>query len=412
MLLLLFSHSVVSNPLRPCGLQHARLPCPSPSSRAYSNSCPSSWWCQPIISSSVIPFSSCPQSFPGSESFSSELVLCNKWPKYWSFSVSPSNEYSLLISFRIDWFGLLAVQGTLKSLLQDHSLKASVLQFSALLIVQLSYPYMTTGKTKALARQTFVGKVTALLFNILARLIIAFLPRSKCLLISWLQSPSAVILEPKKIRCVMSQNQPQFLCAQWLDCVQHFANPWTVAYPPSSSVLGISQARTLECVTISFSNEGQLPWQFQSEGEWIRAQISSKLPNSNPGVPPALYVVLQSGLATILILNITLMVFSTQNYRGIYVRQMYRKHVVLCLGYNQSFWTVVLEKTLQSLLDCKEIQPVHPKGDQSWIFIGRTDVEAETPILCLPDVKSRLFWKDPDAGKDWRWRRRGQQRMR
>ena len=122
------------------------------------------------------------------------------WPKYWSFSfnISPSNEYAGLISFRIDWLDLLAVQGTLKSLLQHHSSKASILRCSAFFIVQLSHPYMTTGKTIALTRRTFVGKVMSLLFNMLSGLVIAFLPRNKNLLISWLQSPSAVILEPQK----------------------------------------------------------------------------------------------------------------------------------------------------------------------------------------------------------------------
>ena len=134
--------------------------------------------------------------------FSNELVLHIRWPKYWSFSISPSIEYSGLISFRMDWFDLLAVQGTLKSLLQHHSSKASILRRSAFFIVQLSHPYMTTGKTIALTRQTFVGKVMSLLFNMLSRLVIAFLPRSKHLLISWLQSPSAVILEPEKIKSV------------------------------------------------------------------------------------------------------------------------------------------------------------------------------------------------------------------
>ena len=125
-------------------------------------------------------------------------------PQYWSFSFSTNsfNEYSGLISFRMDWLALLAVQGTLKSLLQHYSSKASILQHSAFFIVQLSYPYMTNGKTIAMTRWTFVGKVMTLLFNILSRLVIAFLPRSKCLLISWLQSPSAVILEPKKIKSV------------------------------------------------------------------------------------------------------------------------------------------------------------------------------------------------------------------
>ena len=125
-----------------------------------------------------------------------------RWPKYWSFSlsISPSNEYSGLISFRIDWLDLLPVQGTLKRLLQHHSSKASILQHSAFFIVQLSHPYMTTGKTIALTRWTFVDKVMSLLFNMLSRLVTTFLPRSNHVLISWLQSPSAVILEPQKIK--------------------------------------------------------------------------------------------------------------------------------------------------------------------------------------------------------------------
>ena len=134
--------------------------------------------------------------------FSNESTLRMRWPKFWSFSISiiPSKEHPGLISFRIDWLDLLAVQGILKSLLQHHSSKASVLRHSAFFTVQLSYPYMTTGKTIALTRWTFVGKVMSLLFNMLSRLIITFLPRSKHLLISWLQSPSAVILEPPKIK--------------------------------------------------------------------------------------------------------------------------------------------------------------------------------------------------------------------
>ena len=145
-----------------------------------------------------------PSVFHSIRVFSSESVLCNRWPKYWSFSlnISSSNEYSGLIAFRMDWFDLLAVQGTLKSLLQHHNSKASILWHSAFFIVQLSHPYMTTGKTVALTRRTFVEKVMSLLFNMLSRLVIAFLPRSKRLLISWLQSPSAVILEPKKIKLI------------------------------------------------------------------------------------------------------------------------------------------------------------------------------------------------------------------
>ena len=139
-----------------------------------------------------------PSIFPRIRVFSNESVLRIRWPKYWSFifSISPSNEYSGLISFRMDWLDFLSVQVTLKSLLQDHSSKASVLQHSAFFIVQLSHPYMTTGKTLTLTRWTFVGKIISLLFNMLSRLVIDFLPRSKGLLISWLQSPSAVIFEP------------------------------------------------------------------------------------------------------------------------------------------------------------------------------------------------------------------------
>ena len=142
-----------------------------------------------------------PSIFPSIRVFLNESALRIRWPKYWSFSfnTSPSNEYSGLISFRMDWLDLLAVQGTLKSLLQHHSSKASILQGSAFFTVQLSHPYMTTGKTIALTRWTFVGKVMSLFFNMLSRLVITFLPKSKCFLISGLQSPSTVILERKKI---------------------------------------------------------------------------------------------------------------------------------------------------------------------------------------------------------------------
>ena len=139
-----------------------------------------------------------PSIFPSIRVFSNESVLCIRWPEYWSFSLSISlfNEYSRLISFKMDWLDLLAVQGTLKSLLQHHSSKASILQHLAFFIVQLSHPYMTAGKTITLTRWTFVGKVMSLLFKMLSRLVRTFLPRSKGLLISWLQSPPAVILEP------------------------------------------------------------------------------------------------------------------------------------------------------------------------------------------------------------------------
>ena len=184
-----FSRSVESDSLRPHEPQHTRPPCPLLTPGVNPSSCPLSRWCHPTISSSVIPFSSCLQSFPASGSFSNESALHIRWPKYWSFSfnISPSNEHPRLISFRMGWLDLLAVQGTLKSLLQHHSSKASILGHSAFFTVQLSHPYMTTGKTIALTRWTFVGKVMSLLFNMLSRLVIPFLPRSNHLLISWLQ---------------------------------------------------------------------------------------------------------------------------------------------------------------------------------------------------------------------------------
>src|SRR5574337_983190 len=151
-----------------------------------------------------------PSIFPSIRVFSSESALHIRWPEYWSFSfsISPSNEYSGLISLRIDWFHLLVVQGTLKSLLQHHSSKASILWYSAFFIVQLSHPYMIIGKTIVLTRRTFVDKVMSLLFNMLSKLVITFLPRSKRLLISWLHSPSAVILESRKIKSATVSTVP------------------------------------------------------------------------------------------------------------------------------------------------------------------------------------------------------------
>ena len=177
--------------------------------------------CCPLLQHSI---------FPSIRVFSNESVFCIRWPKYWSFSfsISPSNEYSRLISFRIDWFDLLVVQGTLKSILQHHSSKASILWCSAFFMVQLSHPYMTIGKTIVLTRQTFVGKVMSLLFNMLSRLVIAFLPRSKRhLLISWLQSPSAVILEPKKIRSVSVSIVSSSICHEVMGLVNSGSWWWT-----------------------------------------------------------------------------------------------------------------------------------------------------------------------------------------
>ena len=196
-----FSHSVVSDSLRPqIAASQASLSIINSWSSlklmSIESVMPSSHLilCRPLLLLPPIP--------PGIRIFSNESTLSRRWPKYWSFScsISPFNEHPGLISFRMDWLDLLAVQGTLKSLLQHHSSKASILQLSAFFTVQLSHPYMTTGKTIALTIQTFVDKVMSLLLNMLSRLVITLLPRSKRLLNSWLQSPSAVILEPKKIK--------------------------------------------------------------------------------------------------------------------------------------------------------------------------------------------------------------------
>ena len=207
-----FSRSVMSDFLWPHEPQHARPPCPSPTPGVLP---------KPMSIESVMPSNHLilcrpllllPSIFP--RVFSNESALHIRWLKYWSFSfnVSPSNEHPGLISFRMDWLDLLAVLGTLKSLLQNHNSKALILWRSAFFTVQLSHPYMTTGKTIALTRQIFVDKVMSLLLNMLSRLVVTFLPRSKCLLISRLQSPSAVILEPRKIK---SASFP--ICFPWSD---------------------------------------------------------------------------------------------------------------------------------------------------------------------------------------------------
>ena len=206
-----FSHSVMSNSLWLHGLQHVRTQCPSQS------------WLKLLCIESVMRSNHlilcCPLLLPPSI-FSSIRVLSNesalhiRWSKYCSFrfSISPSNEYSGLISFRMDWLDLLAVQGILKSHLQHHSSKASILWHSAFFIVQLSHPYMTTEKTIALTRWTFVDKVMSLILNMLSRLVVTFLPRSKRLLISWLQPPSAVILEPRKIKSATVSTVSPSIC--------------------------------------------------------------------------------------------------------------------------------------------------------------------------------------------------------
>ena len=175
-----------------------------------------------------------PSIFPSIKVFWNESALHIRWPKYWrfSFNIGPSSEHPGLISFRMDWLDLLEVQGTLQSLLQHHSSKASILWHSAFFIVQLSHPYMTTGKTIALTRQTFVGKVMSLLLNMLSRLVKTFLPRSKHLLISWLQSPSAVILEPPKIKSAMvSTVSPSIFYLPWSDGTRLVF--WMLSFKPT-----------------------------------------------------------------------------------------------------------------------------------------------------------------------------------
>ena len=195
-------------------------------------------WCHTTISSFCRPLLLPPSLFPSIRVFSNESALRIRWPKYWSFNfnISPSNEHSGLISFRMGWLDLLVVQGTLKSLLQHHSSKESIHWHSAFFIVQLSHPYMTTGKTRSLTRRTFAGKVTSLLFNMLSGLVIAFLPRSKCLLISWLQSPSAVILEPKNIKSLTVSIVSPSICHEVMGPDAMILVFWMLSFKPTYSL--------------------------------------------------------------------------------------------------------------------------------------------------------------------------------
>ena len=189
-----------------------------------------------------------PSIFPSIRVFSNESVLCIRWPKYWSFSfsISPFNEYSGLISFRTDQFDLLAIQGTLKSLLKYHSSKASILQHSTFFMVQFSHPYMTTGKILALTRWTFAGKVMSLLFNMLSRFVIAFLPRSKHILISWLQSPSVVVSEPKKIKSVTVSIVSPSICHEVMRLDAMIFVLWMLSFKPAfHSPLSLSSKGSL-----------------------------------------------------------------------------------------------------------------------------------------------------------------------
>ena len=224
----------MSESLWPHGLQHAKPPCPSPTPRAYSNSCPLIRWCCPTISSSIIPFSSHLQSFPASGSFQMNQFFPSGGQSIGvsaSTSVLPMNSQD----WSLDWFDLLVAQGTLKSLLQHHSSKASILRLSGFFIVQLSHPYMTTGKTIALTRQTIFGKVMPLISNMLSRLATTFLPRSKHLLISWLQSPSAVILPLKKIVCHRFHCFPS-ICHEVMGPDVMILAFWVLSFKPNFSL--------------------------------------------------------------------------------------------------------------------------------------------------------------------------------
>ena len=232
-----FSHSVVSDSLWPHEPQHARPPCPSPAPEVHPNPCPLSQWCHPTFLSSVIPFSSCLQSFPESGYFQMSQLFASGGQSIGvsaSTSVLPMN--TGLISFRMDWLDPLTVQGAVKSFLQHHSSKASILQHSAFFILQLSHPHMTTRKTIALTRRTFVDKVMSLLFDMLSRLVITFLPRSKRLFISWLQSPSAVILEPRKIKsATVSTVSPSF-CHDVMGQDAMILVHWMLIFKPTFSL--------------------------------------------------------------------------------------------------------------------------------------------------------------------------------
>ena len=266
-----FSHSVVSNSLWPHEPQHARPPCPSPTPRVHPKPCPLNLWCHLTISS-CHPRLLLPSIFPSISFFSNKSDLRIRWPKYWSFSfnIRPSNEHPGLISFRMDWLDLLAVQRALNSLLQHHSSKASILWHSAFLIIQLSYPCITTGKTIALTRRTFVNKVMSLLFNMLSRLVITFLPRSKHLLISWLQSASVVILESPKIKSDTVSTVSPSICHEVMGPDAVILVFWKLSFKPTFSLCSFAFIKRLfssslsakKCVVICIYKQGDniQPW--------------------------------------------------------------------------------------------------------------------------------------------------------
>ena len=230
----------MSNSLRPHEPQHTRPPITN------CGSLPKPMSIKSVMPSNHLilccPLLLLPSIFPSIRIFSSESALHIRWTKYWnfSFSISPPNEHPGLISFRMDWLDLLAVQGTLKNLLQHHSSKGSILQCSAFFIVQLPHPYMTNGKTIALTRQTFVNKVMSLLSNILSRLVITFLPMSKRLLISWLQPSSAVILEPRKINLAIVSTVSPYICHEVMESDAMILVLWMLSLKPTFSLSSVT----------------------------------------------------------------------------------------------------------------------------------------------------------------------------
>ena len=226
----------MSDSLRPHGLQHTRLLCPPLSPRICSNSCPLTQGCYLTTSSFVTVLLFLHSIFPSIGVFSNKSALRIRWPKYWSFSIRLSNEYPGLISFRIDWFDLLAAQGTLKSLLQNHNSKTSIHWCSAFFMVWLSHLYMTTGKTMALTILTFVGKVMSLHFKMLSRFVIAFLPRSRRLLISWLQSLPTVILESRRRKSVIASTFPPSVCHEVMGPGAIILVFWMLSFKPAFSL--------------------------------------------------------------------------------------------------------------------------------------------------------------------------------
>ena len=228
-----------------------------------------------------------PSIFPSIRVFFHELALRIRWPKYWSFcfSISPSNEYSGLISFRMDWLDLLAIRGTLKSLLQHHSWKASILWRSAFFIVQLSHPYMTTGKTIALTRRTFVDKVISLFFNMLSRFVITFLPRSKRLLISWLQSPSAVILEPPKMKSANICTVSPSICHEVMGPDAMILVFWRLRFKPTFSLTSFTFINSHYSVQFSCSVMSDSLW--PRESQHARPLCPSRTPGVHPNSCPS-----------------------------------------------------------------------------------------------------------------------------